>query len=221
MKKKITAAMLMAAFVLLTTQLFSAKAFAFNNTYEKEWSYQGSDSKKPSGCKLSISSDSETDWNLREDKINEESEDHFVYYRLSADAKVGDTITLSLESDCNENYLGLTVMPRKDGKWQEGDQYRALIGKTESNKIEKTITLEPGISDVQITFSDYPDMFSSKKPGSLDVVFILELEGHNETTKQPSNLFKTLLTIFAAAMALIIVAGIMSKVSAAKKKSSK
>lgn len=200
---------------------FSGKANAqglSDNRYEKSYTYQSPDDGKTYGATISIESSSGETWNLRYDLENNEAEDKYVYKRLSADGKIGDTITATITSEYEGTFLGLTIMPKEDGRWQEGVQYTSLAGSSEKNTITKEITVEPGVSDIQITLSSHNSSFVSKKPGCMDIVFTLEMEGHNATAAKFSGLGKLIITVFCAAMFLIILAGILTKINKKKNK---
>lgn len=189
-----------------------------DNGYEKSYVYQSPEDGKTYGATITIQSSSGESWNLRYDLENNEIEDNYVYKRLSADGKTGDTITATITSEYDGTFLGLTIMPREDGKWKEGVQYTSLAGSSEKNTITKDVTVEPGVSDIQITLSAHNASFVSKKPGCMDIVFTLEMEGHNASVQKSSNVGKTLLTIFACAMFLIILAGVLTKINKRKNK---
>lgn len=189
-----------------------------DNRYETSYTYEDPEDGKIYGAIITIESSSGETWNLRYDLENNELEDNYVYKRLSADGKVGDTITATITSEYDGTFLGLTIMPREDGKWKEGTQFTSLAGSSEKNTITKDITVEPGVSDIQITLSAHNASFVSKKPGCMDIVFTLEMEGHNASAVKNSNVGKLLLTIFAGAMFLIILAGILTKINKKKNK---
>lgn len=190
--------------------------------FSKSWTYKA-DGQSEKGADITISFNDDDEHILREDFVNDETVDNYVYYRLSSDGKVGDSVTVTISSDYPGTFLGITIMPKKDGKWLEGSQYALHIEDDPEavKEITQTITVEPDVTDVQIALQAHPTSFTSKKPGCMDVIFTLEMNGHNEIKEKNGDGLKLIATIFGGLMFLIILAGILSKVNVYKQNKNK
>lgn len=217
--KKPLALLLMVLGVVFFVLSVSLDSDAFEgNVYTKDFSYTNPSTGKTTGATLEIRSSSETDWNLRIDEQSDANENGHVSYRLSADGKPGDVISATITSEYEETYLGLTFMPKRDGKWQKGSQFTTFVKDGSPDTLKNEYIITPDDSDLQVSFAAYSNMFAAKSPGSVSIVFTVEMNGHHEVTRSNSNLGSLLLTIFCGAMFLIILAGILSKINAHKQK---
>lgn len=192
-----------------------------NVLYTKEFTYEDPSTGQLHGAVLEIKTTSEETLTVREDKMNDESADKYIYYRLSADGKPGDTITATITTEHNGTFLGLTVMPKVDGKWQKGVQFTTFVTEGSPNSLTKDYIITPDVTDLQITGSAHTNAFSSKKPGCMDIVFTIEMQGHTEIKQKDGSFGKLLITIFCGTMFLIILAGILAKINVYKERNKK
>ena len=184
------------------------------NTYEKTFSYTNN-SGKTFGATLKITSSREADWELTADKENDETRDGFVYYRLKAKGEPGDVIDISVTSEYPDTLLGVTVLPRINGSWKPGTQ-KTLFVKEDENTITESTTIGADVSDLQVSVSAYSKSFSSKKPGSMDVILTIETPAHVEAAASDGSGIKFLLTITAGILVLIALAIFLGKRNARK-----
>lgn len=206
--RKILAAAL--AFTVIFTA--SARSFAANNSYESSFSF---DTEKGSfNAKMSLSSNGTEDWNLETVKVNDQYADGYAWIELKAHAEVGDTITGTVSSDTSGAYLGVTVMPQKEGKWEDGKQYTATVGEEEVVKSQEYV-IEEGVSRVQVTLCEYPDMFAAKKPGSAQIV--LNIYVGDTPMESSGHLGRNIIILLAATFVALLIAGAAKKVIRAHK----
>ena len=185
------------------------------NTYEKTFTYTRNDG-KTFGATVTIKSSAETDWNLRFDKENDETQDNYVYYRIIADGKPGDVIDVSLTTEYPDTMLGVTMMPKVNGSWKSGTQ-KTLFATAEDNSISLSYTIDQNASDLQVAASAYSKSFSSKKPGSMDVILTIQTPAHTDTVKTEGG-GKFFLTIVVSVLLLVALSMFMGKRSAMKAK---
>lgn len=184
------------------------------NTYEKAFSYTNN-SGKTFGATLKITSSREADWELTADKENDETQDGFVYYRLKAKGEPGDVIDISVTSEYPDTLLGVTVLPKIKGSWKPGTQ-KTLFVKEDENTITESTTIGEDVSDLQVSVSAYSKSFSSKKPGSMDVILTIETPAHVDAAVSDGSGVKFLLTITAGILMLVVLAVFLGKRNALK-----
>jgi hypothetical protein len=185
------------------------------NTYEKTFSYTNN-SGKTFGATLKITSSREADWELTVDKENDETQDGFVYYRLKAKGEPGDVIDISVTSEYPDTLLGVTVLPRIKGSWKPGTQ-KTLFVKEDENTITESTTIGADVSDLQVSVSAYSKSFSSKKPGSMDVILTIQTDLHTDTVKSEGG-GKFFITVVISVLFLVALSMFMGKRSAMKNK---
>lgn len=184
------------------------------NTYEKAFSYTNN-SGKTFGATLKITSSREADWELTADKENDETQDGFVYYRLKAKGEPGDVIDISVTSEYPDTLLGVTVLPKIKGSWKPGTQ-KTLFVKEDENTITESTTIGEDVSDLQVSVSAYSKSFSSKKPGSMDVILTIETPAHVDAAVSDGSGVKFLLTFTAGILMLVVLAVFLGKRNARK-----
>ncbi|MBR6308726.1 MAG: hypothetical protein IKR39_08980 [Lachnospiraceae bacterium] len=212
--KRFLTAVLIAATVFCVSAS-SARAEGELNTYEKTFTYTRNDG-KTFGATVTIKSSAETDWNLRFDKENDETQDNYVYYRIIADGNPGDVIDVSLTTEYPDTMLGVTMMPKINGNWKSGTQ-KTLFATAEDNSINLSYTIDQNASDLQVAASAYSKSFSSKKPGSMDVILTIQTGLHTDTVKTEGG-GKFFLTIVVSVLLLVALSMFMGKRSAMKQK---
>lgn len=185
------------------------------NTYEKTFTYTRGDG-KTFGATVTIKSSAETDWNLRFEKENDETTDNYVYYRIIADGNPGDVIDVSLTTEYPDTLLGVTMMPRINGSWKSGTQ-KTLFATAEDNSINLSYTIDQNASDLQVAASAYSKSFSSKKPGSMDVILTIETPLHTDTVKSEGG-GRFFITVVISVLFLVALSMFMGKRSAMKNK---
>ncbi|MBR5761998.1 MAG: hypothetical protein IKX87_08265, partial [Lachnospiraceae bacterium] len=171
---------------------------------------------KTFGATVTIKSSAETDWNLRFEKENDETTDNYVYYRIIADGNPGDVIDVSLTTEYPDTLLGVTMMPRINGSWKSGTQ-KTLFATAEDNSINLSYTIDQNASDLQVAASAYSKSFSSKKPGSMDVILTIETPLHTDTVKSEGG-GRFFITVVISVLFLVALSMFMGKRSAMKNK---
>ena len=189
------------------------------NTFEKDFTYTKPDG-KTYGAHVTVTSSRETDWNLEFDKKNDEAADNYIYYRLIADGDPGDVIDVTVTSEYPDTLLGVTMLPKIDGTWKTGTQ-KTLFVKEDENSITDSFTIDDKVSDVQITVSAYSKSFSSKKPGSMDIILTIETPLHTEAAPAEGSGLKFLGTIIVSVLVLVALAIFLGKRNARKEASKK
>ena len=212
--KRFFAAVLIAATVFFVAGT-SVRAEGQPNTYEKTFTYTRGDG-KTFGATVTIKSSAETDWNLRFEKENDEATDNYVYYRIIADGNPGDVIDVSLTTEYPDTLLGVTMMPRINGSWKSGTQ-KTLFATAEDNSINLSYTIDQNASDLQVAASAYSKSFSSKKPGSMDVILTIETPLHTDTVKSEGG-GRFFITVVISVLFLVALSMFMGKRSAMKNK---
>ena len=183
------------------------------NTYEKDFTYTRND--KTFGAHVTITSSREADWNLVFDKQNDEVADDFVYYRLVADGDPGDVIDITVTSEYPDTLLGITVLPKINGTWKTGSQ-KTLFVSAEENSITESVTVGEDVSDLQVSVCAYSKAFSSKKPGSMDIILTIETPAHVEVAPSDGSGLKFLGTIIVSVLVLVALAIFLGKRNARK-----
>ncbi|SCX14546.1 hypothetical protein SAMN02910339_02010 [Lachnospiraceae bacterium YSD2013] len=212
--KRFAAAFIIAAIAFLSAGS-SARAEGEPNTYEKTFTYTRNDG-KTFGATVTIKSSAETDWNLRFEKENDEATDNYVYYRIIADGNPGDVIDVSLTTEYPDTLLGVTMMPRINGSWKSGTQ-KTLFATADDNSINLSYTIDQNASDLQVAASAYSKSFSSKKPGSMDVILTIETPLHTDTVKSEGG-GRFFITVVISVLFLVALSMFMGKRSAMKNK---
>ncbi|MBO4678097.1 MAG: hypothetical protein J5626_00350 [Lachnospiraceae bacterium] len=183
------------------------------NTFEKDFTYTKGD--KTYGAHVTIKSSREADWNLEFDKQNDESADNFVYYRLIADGEPGDVIDVTVTSEYPDTLLGITALPKINGNWKSGTQ-KTLFVSAEENSITESFTVGDDVSDLQVSVCAYSKAFSSKKPGSMDIILTIETPLHVEVAPAEGSGLKFLGTIIVSVLVLVALAVFLGKRNARK-----
>ena len=212
--KRFAAAFIITAIAFLSAGS-SARAEGVPNTYEKTFTYTRNDG-KTFGATVTIKSSAETDWNLRFEKENDETTDNYVYYRIIADGNPGDVIDVSLTTEYPDTLLGVTMMPRINGSWKSGTQ-KTLFATADDNSINLSYTIDQNASDLQVAASAYSKSFSSKKPGSMDVILTIETPLHTDTVKSEGG-GRFFITVVISVLFLVALSMFMGKRSAMKNK---
>ena len=213
--KRIKNAFLMFAAVLLMSMTVNTVSYAEGalNTYEKDFIYTKGD--KTYGAHVTVTSSRATDWNLEFDKKNDEAADDFVYYRLIADGNPGDVIDITVTSEYPDTLLGITVLPKIHGTWKSGTQ-KTLFVTAEENSITESVTIGEDVSDLQVSVCAYSKAFSSKKPGSMDIILTIETPLHEDVAHADGSGLKFLGTIVVSVLALVALAVFLGKRNARK-----
>ena len=206
---------LMLAVVALSFSTVTTVSYAGGslNTYEKDFTYTKND--KTFGAHVTITSSRETDWNLEFEKQNDEATDDYVYYRLTADGEPGDVIDITVTSEYPDTLLGITVLPKINGSWKSGTQ-KTLFVSEEEHSITESVTVGEDVSDLQVSVSAYSKSFSSKKPGSMDVILTIETPTHVEAARSDGSGIRFLLTITAGILLLVALTVYLGKRNARK-----
>ena len=206
---------LMLAVVVLSFSTVTTVSYAEGalNTYEKDFTYTKND--KTFGAHVSITSSREADWNLEFEKQNDETTDDYVYYRLTADGDPGDVIDITVTSEYPDTLLGITVLPKINGSWKSGTQ-KTLFVSEEEHSITESVTIGDDVSDLQVSVCSYSKAFSSKKPGSMDIVLTIETPAHVEIAPSDGSGLRFFGTIVAAVLVLVALAIFLGKRNARK-----
>ena len=202
-----------AAFICLLGLNLNSYAEGALNTYEKDFTYSKSD--KTFGAHVTITSSRETDWHLEFDKKNDEAADNFVYYRLVADGEPGDVIDITVTSEYPDTLLGVTVLPKINGNWKSGTQ-KTLFVSADENTITDSVTIGEDVSDLQVSVCAYSKAFSSKKPGSMDIILTIETPLHVDAAPADGSGLKFLGTIIVSVLVLVALAIFLGKRNARK-----
>jgi len=216
MKKTIKAILaVITAFACLTGFGLNTYAEGALNTYEKDFTYTKSSDGKTYGAHVTIKSSREVDWNLEFEKQNDETADNYVYYRLVADGEPGDVIDVTVTSEYPDTLLGVTALPKINGNWKSGTQ-KTLFVSADENTITDSVTIGKDVSDLQISVCAYSKAFSSKKPGSMDIVLTVKTPLHEDAVPTEGSGLKFLGTIAVSVLVLVALAIFLGKRNARK-----
>ncbi|MBR5896628.1 MAG: hypothetical protein IKZ39_03325 [Lachnospiraceae bacterium] len=185
-----------------------------HNTYEKTFTYTNN-SGKTFGATVTITGSREADWELTVDKENDETADKYVYYRLIAKGDPGDVIDVTVTSEYPDTLLGVTALPKINGNWKTGSQ-KTLFVTAEDNTITDSFKIGEDYSDLQISVCAYSKSFSSKKPGSMDIILTIETPLHTDVAPSDGSGLKFLGTIAVSILVLVSLAIFLGKRNARK-----
>ena len=143
-----------------------------------------------------------------------------MYYRLTADGDPGDVIDITVTSGYPDTLLGITVLPKINGSWKSGTQ-KTLFVTAEENSITESVTIGEDVSDLQVSVCSYSKAFSSKKPGSMDIILTLQTPLHEDVAPADGSGLKFLGTIIVSVAALVVLAIVLGKRNARKAASAK
>ena len=201
------------AFACLTGFSLNTYAEGALNTFEKDFTYERGD--KTYGAHVTISSSRAVDWNLEFDKKNDEAADNFVYYRLIADGEPGDVIDVNVTSEYPDTLLGITILPKINGSWKTGTQ-KTLFVSADENALTDSATIGDDVSDLQVSVCAYSKAFSSKEPGSMDIILTIETPLHEDIAPSDGSGTKFFGTIILSVLVLVGLAIFLGKRNARK-----
>lgn len=207
--------------VTLSALSISLNAYAASNTFSGETKLSISGSTECT-TSYSIVNSSEANWALETSKENDAKKDGFVDLTLTSHAELGDKINAKISSDTKGTYLGITIMPRVNGRWEPGVSTAFLAGDEERYEASLDYTIGKDVSEVKVVLCNHTSMFESKKPGCVDVVMNIAV-GDNEiaepVAKKETGLLSNPISLaFIIIMILLITYSVSKKVSAHRNK---